>query len=112
MRMSSAPPEKIARKLGLELISLDNDRSQVSEDELYFLATTYPKHHKGAWSEVGLHAMATYIEANCSAAVLFSGHHGDSIWKVDLPADNIEKVLIPSRSMGFCRCGWNGRRRL
>lgn len=94
--------EKISRKLGLELIPLDNDRSQVSEDELYFLATTYPKYHSGAWSEVALHAMAKYIETNCSAAVVFSGHHGDSIWKVDLPDEAIEKILIPSRSMGFC----------
>jgi hypothetical protein len=94
--------ERIAHKLDLEVISLDNNRSHISEDELYFLATTYPKHHKGAWSEVGLHAMTRYIEANCSAAVVFLGHHGDSIWKVDLPAENIERILIPSRSMGYC----------
>ena len=94
--------EQIAHKIDLKLIPLDNDRSHISEDELYFLATTYPKHHTGAWSEVGLFAMAQYIEANCSSAIVFLGHHGDSIWKVDIPAERIEKVQIPSRSMGFC----------
>ncbi len=92
----------IARKLGHQLIQLDNKRSSISADELYFLATTYPKHHTGAWSEVGLHSMAQHIEANCSAAVVFFGHHGDSIWPVDPPKENVNKVIVPSRTMGFC----------
>jgi len=93
---------RIAEKLGYEVIFLDNKRSNISEDELFFLATTYPKHHSGAWSEVGLHLMAKYIEANCSAAVVFSGHHGDSVWDANIQKSHLNEIRVPGSPFGFC----------
>jgi len=93
---------RIAGKLGCDVLFLDNKRSNISEDELYFLATTYPKHHSGAWSELGLHLMAKYIEVNCSAAVVFSGHHGDSVWDANIPNKALEEIRVPGRPLGYC----------
>ncbi len=92
----------IAKKLGYNIFYPNDKRSNISEDELYFLATTYPKHHSGAWSEVGLHSLTNYIENNCSMAVVFTGHHGDSAWDVNLPEENVKNVKVPRSMMGFC----------
>jgi len=97
-----AGAKRIAEKLRYDVLFLDNKRSNVSDDELYFLATTYPKHHSGAWSEVGLHLMAKYIEVNCSAAVVFSGHHGDSVWDANIPNKILNEIRVPGRPLGYC----------
>ena len=93
---------KIAKKLGYDVIYLDNRRSRVSEDELYFLATNYPKHYTNAWSEIGLYSMAKYIEKHCSAGVVFNGHHGDSVWDVNIQEKYLNRNLMKPRTMGFC----------
>jgi len=74
----------IARCLGLEVLHLDSKRSSISEDELYFLAANYPKFTTKACSEIPFHSMASYIEKNCSAAVVFTGNVGDLVWDVNL----------------------------
>jgi len=93
---------RIAEKLGYDVLFLNNKRSDVSDDELYFLATTYPKHHSGAWSELGLHKMAKYIETNCSVAVVFSGHHGDSVWDANISNKILDEIRVPGRPLGYC----------
>ena len=92
----------IAKKLGYDVLLLENKRSKISEDELFFLSTTYPKHFSGAWSEVGLHLMTKYIERNCNSAVVFSGHHGDSVWDSNIPARYLEEIRVPNHPFGFC----------
>lgn len=97
-----AGAKQIAKKLGCNVLFLDNKRKTISEDELYFLSTTYPKHNSGAWSEVGLHLMAKYIEDNCNAGVVFSGHHGDSVWDSNIPDSHLAEVRVPNHPFGFC----------
>ena len=92
----------IAKKLGYKTLLLNNKRSNITEDEIYFLATTFPKHFRGAWSELGFILMAEYIETNCSAAVVFSGHHGDSVWDANIPRKNMRELRVPSRPLGYC----------
>jgi hypothetical protein len=79
----------IARSLGLDIQYLDSRRSSVSEDELYFLAADHPKFSTKAWSEIGLHSMAVYIERNYSPAVVFTGNYGDLIWDVNINEEYI-----------------------
>jgi hypothetical protein len=74
----------IAKGLGLEINYLDSRRASVSEDELYFLATNYPKFSRSVWSELSLHSMASYIERNCSAAVVFTGNPGGIVWDANI----------------------------
>jgi hypothetical protein len=75
---------QIARALGLDIHYLDSKRSSISEDELYFLATNYPKFLWGNWSDLGFHSMVSYIERNCASAVVFKGHYGDFIWDANV----------------------------
>jgi hypothetical protein len=46
--------------------------------EPYFYAATC------ASFELIFHAMATHIERNCEAAVVFTGYHGDKVWDVNV----------------------------
>ncbi|CAN5847649.1 hypothetical protein BH23GEM7_BH23GEM7_08000 [soil metagenome] len=64
----------IARALGMRVHALDLRRSQVSEDELYFLAAS------SVAAELVFHSMAKHIEAENEVAVVFSGFHGDKVW--------------------------------
>ena len=51
--------------------------------------------------------MAKYIEANGSAAVVFSGHHGDSVWDANIPTKALEEIRVPRRiaeEAGVGRC--------
>ena len=72
----------IAEAIGLDLMPRDGRRSSITDDELYFLSTNYPRRHSGHWSEVGHHAMARHIEQKTPGAVVFSGYHGDLLWGV------------------------------
>ena len=81
----------IARGLGLAQEKLDSRRGSISRDELWFLATNYPHGHSGHWSELIFHSLASYVEKNCSAAVVYSGHFGDLIWDVHMK----DKYLHP-----------------
>jgi hypothetical protein len=98
----SAGAKLIAKKLGYEVLFLDNKGSNISDDELYFLSTTFPKHHSKAWSELGLHLMAKFIEENTSVAIVFSGHHGDSVWDAQNSNSDLEEIRVPHQPYGWC----------
>jgi hypothetical protein len=76
--------DEIAKILGLKIRYLDNRRSSISQDELYFLSTNFPKYRWGTWSDLIFHSMTSYIEKNCSTAVVFTGHYGGTIWETDV----------------------------
>ncbi|MFX0196636.1 MAG: hypothetical protein ACFFCW_10970 [Candidatus Hodarchaeota archaeon] len=99
-----------AKALGLEVKYLNRERSTVSQDELYFLSTNYPKfapmqekslavngyqlnpiHH---WPELSLHTMTSYLEKSCSVAVVFTGYHGDKVWETDLDKKYLADDII------------------
>ncbi|MBU1740543.1 MAG: hypothetical protein KKC37_03290, partial [Proteobacteria bacterium] len=64
----------VVEALGLELIVPKASRKEISEDELYFLATNYPKRHSGHWSEIGHHPLTSHIQENCRVAAVFTGY--------------------------------------
>ncbi len=70
----------VVKALGLEPIVPKARRREISEDELYFLATNYPKRHSGHWSEIGHHPLTGYVQENCRVAAVFTGYHGDLLW--------------------------------
>jgi len=106
-----------AKALGLDTRYLDTRRASVSEDELYFLATNYPKFSASThepimldgepirpisrWSELSLHSMASYIEKSCSAAVVFTGYHGDIIWDVNTPEKHLTEDILRQDTSGL-----------
>lgn len=92
----------IARSLGLDVQYLDSRRSSISEDELYFLATNYPKFAIDYWSELSLHSMTSYIERNCSTSVVFTGYHGDSMWDVNIEEKRLSDQI---KEAGTSRSG-------
>jgi hypothetical protein len=94
---------QIAKRLGYRILSIDNSRKSISEDELYFLATNYPKYYRWPWSEVSFHGMAKYIESHCSTAVVFTGHHGDAVWDVNLPDDLLNAQRRAHSLIGYCQ---------
>jgi hypothetical protein len=94
---------KIAELLGLRVQGIDSSRKSISEDELYFLATNYPKFNTQAWSEVSLHGMAKYIESHNLCAVVFTGHHGDSTWDIKISDDFLDEELKAPAMLGFCQ---------
>jgi hypothetical protein len=75
--------EPIAKSLELDIQYLDSRRSSISETELYFLTTNYPKFSSILWSELSFHSMTADIEKNCCSAVVFTGYHGGGIWDVN-----------------------------
>jgi hypothetical protein len=97
----------IARILGLDIQYLDSRRSSISENELYFLASDCPKFSTKAWSEIGLHSMASYIEKSCSPAVVFTGYYGDMIWdpiiKEEYITDQIKRPGGPDMGLAQVR---------
>ena len=74
------PGERIARKLGFQVYSLDSKRSSISNDELYFLSGNYPKFSRSVWSEIALHSMAKSIQKRNTPAVVLMGYCGDDVW--------------------------------
>lgn len=66
--------KRIADKLNLHSILLDPENASVSENEVFFLATTY----EGC--EVIFDRMAHHIENENKPAIVMTGYHGDKIW--------------------------------
>jgi hypothetical protein len=77
-----------AEALNLRRIYLDTTPGSISEDEAYFLAPSR------AEPELAFHSMAHHIEANCAAAVVFTGYHGDKVWDVHLKQKYISSDII------------------
>lgn len=85
----------IASLVGIDTIYLDPRRSQVSEDELYFLATTT------APPEIIFHSMAKYLTQHCEVAMLFTGYHGDKVWDVHAAGKYLSDELIRGDTSGL-----------
>ncbi len=85
----------IADRLGMQTIYLDRSRSSISEDELYFLATTT------APPEIIFHSMGKYLESHCQAALLFTGYHGDKVWDVHLQGKYLTDEMIRGDTSGL-----------
>ena len=83
----------IGRALGLTVHELDDRREYVSEDELYYLCTNYPKHHSGHWSEISFHSMAQHIGATGQLGVVLTGNHGDTVWDVNTPERHLAEHI-------------------
>jgi hypothetical protein len=65
----------VANHLGLTVRSLSSNRDRASALERYLLAATVEG------SEIFLENLAHYIATNCDAAVVYTGYHGDVVWK-------------------------------
>jgi hypothetical protein len=74
------PGKRIARKLGFQVQTLNSRRSQISKDELYFLAGNYPKFSRSVWSEIALNSMVKSIQKRNIPAAVFMGYCGDDVW--------------------------------
>ena len=74
----------IAQALGLRVHRLSSDRRSAPDFERYLLAATVEG------SEVFLENVAQHIGAHCEAAVLYTGYHGDVVWK--RPARAVETI--------------------
>ena len=49
-------------------------------------------------NEIAFSSMVNYIEQNCSAAVLFTGYHGDKVWDINTPDQYLgEELKLSSR---------------
>lgn len=73
---------EIAQKLGYKVNLLETKKKYISKDELFFLATNYPKFSKSVWCEISLHSMVKTIEKQNSVAVIFTGYRGH-IWDAE-----------------------------
>jgi len=66
----------IAAALGLDVTALDVRRSQVTEDEIFFLAAGCPQ------PALAFHSMTRLLERRPGIGVLFTGFQGDEVWDV------------------------------
>jgi hypothetical protein len=84
-----------AEALELDIVHVNGSRSGICEDELFFLATNYGKSNNHfVLNSIAFYPMAAYIEEHCSAAVLFTGYHGDKVWDVDTPERALGEDLV------------------
>ena len=68
----------------------------------YFLSTNYGKSQISAvYNEIAHTSMAAHIEQHCSAAVLFTGYHGDKIWDIHTPEEFLGEELAQSTGANF-----------
>jgi hypothetical protein len=75
---------RVAESLGLTARALPSTRLGIPDIERYFLAATVEG------SEVFLENVAHFIRSNCGAATLYTGYHGDVVWK--RPAGTPESI--------------------
>jgi hypothetical protein len=84
---------KIAQKLGLPIIYLDFEESEIDSDELYFLAATAGE------PELQLFKMHKFLAKNDSPSAIFTGYHGDTIWGLSPPNRALtDDILKPGAS--------------
>jgi hypothetical protein len=85
----------IARALQLEAINLHHRVANRADDELYFYAVN------PASAEIVFYEMASHIQRNCSAAVVFTGYHGDKVWDANLNTKYIRDEIIRGDMSGL-----------
>jgi len=92
-----------AQALNLNVIYVDASSSSASEDELFFLSINYGKSENHILlNEIAFSSMVYYIEQNCSAAVVFTGYHGDKVWDINTPDLYLgEELKVSSVCLGF-----------
>ncbi|HEV8400736.1 MAG TPA: hypothetical protein VGQ18_12975 [Gemmatimonadales bacterium] len=73
----------IATALGLASRKLGTARSQVTEDELYFLAAC------ASMPALAFHSMARDIEGSGRVALVFTGFQGDYVWDVNVETKHL-----------------------
>ena len=84
-----------AQALNLNVIYVDASPSSISENELFFLSTNYGKSRQNAvLNEIAFSSMVTHIEGRSSAAVLFTGYHGDKVWDIHTPEEFWGEELV------------------
>ena len=85
----------IADALGLRTAYLDRPGRAVTEDELYFLAPGCGQ------PALAFHSMATYLEATCQGAVVFTGFQGDYAWDVNVERKYLNEDLLGNDTSGL-----------
>ena len=91
-----------AQALNLTIIYADASHSDITEDELYFLSTNYGKSQISAvYNEIAHASMAAHIEQHCSAAVLFTGYHGDKVWDLHTTEEFLGEELAQKTGANF-----------
>ena len=53
------------------------------------------------YNEIAHASMAAHIEQHCSAAVLFTGYHGDKVWDIDTPEEFLGEELAQKTGANF-----------
>ncbi len=76
--------KEIGIRLGYSVHETDPIRKNISTDELYFLATNYPKFSKSIWLEISLHSMVKKIERQNRPAVVFFGYGAENMWDINI----------------------------
>lgn len=90
----------MAAALGLRARLLAPPSPRISDDEIYFLVPTL------FGSELVLHDAARHLGSRPGACVLFTGHHGDTIWSLPpraQDADDIRRRSDDGSSLGEIR---------
>jgi len=94
---------RAARRLNLKIIYVDASPSSISDDELFFLSTNYGKSRQNAvLNEIAFSSLADYIEQHCSAALVFTGYHGDKVWDLHTQEQFLgEELVRQDVALGF-----------
>ena len=92
-----------ARQLNLNLIHADTSPCSITDDELYFLSTNYGKSQNNAvLNEIIFSSVVSHIEQHCTAAILFTGYHGDKVWGIDTQEQLLGEELVRTQvDLGF-----------
>ena len=94
---------RAAQALNLNIIYTDASRSEITEDELFFLSINYGRSENHILlNEIAFSSMVNHIEKNCSAAVLFTGYHGDKVWDINTQDQYLgDELKLSSVCLGF-----------
>jgi hypothetical protein len=84
-----------AERLGLRCEELDLRKSEVTEDELFFLAPST------ADPEIIFHSLTRHIAETCDAAIVFTGYHGDRVWERTTPEPYICEDIVRGDTSGL-----------
>jgi hypothetical protein len=91
-----------AQALNLNVVYADASPTNMTEDEPFFLSTNYGESETSpVLNEIALASVAAYIEQHCSAAVLFTGYHGDKLWDIHTPEEFLGEELMQSFGANF-----------
>lgn len=83
----------IAHALGLNVDYLDFKKSEIDEDELYFLAATTGE------PELQLFKLHKLLKSSDNPSAVFTGYHGDTVWATTPPKEALrDDILKPGAS--------------